>query len=421
MSAVPDDTSLDTSRGHRLARMTGRDPREGHRAASPLELLFDLTFVVTFGQAADQLAHLVAAGHPGPGVLGFVFAIGATCWAWITFSWFASAYDTDDWLFRLTTMVQMVGVVVFALGLPAFFDSLEAGGSVENGVLVAGYVVMRAAMIAQWLRVAVQDPARRDTAIAYAALMAVAQVAWVLLALAHQSAPAFFACATLLFAFEVASPVLAERRSSGTPWHPLHIAERYGLLTIIALGEGIFGTVAAVSALVEVDGWSTEAVLVVVAGVGITFGLWWTYFLVPSGAILARHRRRRAVWASGHVVVLGAVAAIGAGLHVAAYVIEGHAAVGVTAAVVAIAVPALLFAVTLFGLQVYLLREVDGFHAALVGGSVAMMVAAIALASAGASLGVCLILLTLAPAVFVVGYETVGYRREEAAVRRALA
>ena len=418
MSAVQDDSPR--ASGHRLARMTGRDPGASHRAASPLELLFDLTFVLAFGQAADELAHLVAAGHAGPAVLGFVFAIGAACWAWVNFSWFASAYDTDDWLFRVLTLVQMIGVVVFALGLPAMFESLEVGGSVDSGVLVAGYVIMRVAMIAQWMRVAVQDPSRRSTALAYAVLVGIAQLAWIALAVAHQSALVFFVCAALLFVLEAASPVIAERRSSGTPWNPRHLAERYGLLAIIALGEGIFGTVAAVSGLVDQQGWSTEAVLVVVAGVGITFGLWWTYFIVPSGDILARHRERSTVWGYGQIVILGAIAAIGGGLHVAAEVIEGHAAIGVAGAIVAVSVPALVFSVTLFALNVYLVREVDAVMAGLVAGSVAILVAAIGLAVAGAPIGVCLVVVTLAPAVVVVGYETVGYRHEAAAVERAL-
>src|SRR6195952_1370774 len=92
---------------HRLARMTGRDPGQAHRAATPLELLFDLAFVVAFGQAADQMAHLVAGGHIAPGLGAFVFAMFSVCWAWINFSWFASAFDTDDWFFRVATMVQM--------------------------------------------------------------------------------------------------------------------------------------------------------------------------------------------------------------------------------------------------------------------------------------------------------------------------
>src|SRR4051812_7866226 len=109
------------SLSHHRIRMRGRDPGEVHRAATPLELLFDLTFVIAFGVAANELAHLLAEGHVGAGLLGFSFATFAIAWAWGNFSWFASAYDTDDWIFRLATLVQMVGVLIFALGLPDMF------------------------------------------------------------------------------------------------------------------------------------------------------------------------------------------------------------------------------------------------------------------------------------------------------------
>jgi len=81
---------------HRLRPMTGRDINEEHRGATPLELLYDLTFVVAFGQAADQLAHQLSEGHLTAGLVGFGFAVVGICWAWINFSWFSSAYDTDD-------------------------------------------------------------------------------------------------------------------------------------------------------------------------------------------------------------------------------------------------------------------------------------------------------------------------------------
>src|ERR1700757_4584251 len=106
-----------TRHAHRRHRFTGRDPAEEHRASTPLELLYDLTIVVAIGTAADELAQYVAADHIRVGVIGFAFATVAVIWAWINYSWFASAYDTDDWVFRLATMVQMVGVIVLALGL----------------------------------------------------------------------------------------------------------------------------------------------------------------------------------------------------------------------------------------------------------------------------------------------------------------
>ena len=280
---------LPATLGHSLTRMTGRDPNEPHRTATPLELLFDLAFVAAFGQAADQLAHLVAEGHLGSGIGGFAFAMFAICWAWINFTWFASAYDTDDWFFRITTMVQMVGVVVLALGMPPVFHSIDEGHTLDNRVMVAGYVIMRVAMVAQWLRAAKQDPSRRRIALSYAGFIVVAQVGWVVLAVLHLDLGPTFAVAAVLYLIEVGGPVMAERigatgSGSTTPWHAHHIAERYGLLTIIALGEGVFGTIASVSAVVEGQGWTLDAAIVAVAGVGLTFGLWWAYFTLPSGS-----------------------------------------------------------------------------------------------------------------------------------------
>src|SRR5262245_42579153 len=105
--------------------MGGRDRHESHRVATPLELLFDLTFVISFGVAASQLAHALAAGHYSTAFIGFGLASFGICWAWTNFTWFASAYDTDDWIFRLCTMVQMIGVLVLAVGMPQMFASLE--------------------------------------------------------------------------------------------------------------------------------------------------------------------------------------------------------------------------------------------------------------------------------------------------------
>jgi low temperature requirement protein LtrA len=344
----------------------------------------------------------------------------AICWAWINFSWFASAYDTDDWFYRVTTMVQMVGVVILALGLPEMFASVDAGGEFDVGVLVAGYVVMRIALVAQWLRAAAQDPARRRTALVYAAFVTAAQVGWVLLAFARPSFETVLLVAPLLYVVELGGPVLAEVRLGGTPWNAGHIAERYGLLTIIALGEVLFGTVTSVAALVEKQGWSIQAALVALAGVGLTFGLWWTYFIIPSSQILRRHRRRAVAWGYSHILLFASIAATGAGLHVVAYEIEGVGELGVAGAVASVAVPVLVFSVVLFLLYTYLVHEGDPFHIGLFVGTVVALVASVWLAAAGAPIGVSLIVIALSPAVVVVGYETIGHRHQAAALARQL-
>jgi len=415
---MPESTRADL--GHRLLRMTGRDPDESHRAATPLELLFDLSFVVAFSQAGEQLSHSLAEGHVLPGLGAFAFAMFAIVWAWINFSWFASAYDTDDWFYRIATLVQMLGVIVLALGLPAIFASVDHGTHLDNGVMVAGYVVMRIAMVSQWVRAAVQDPARRRVALTYAAFVTAAQIGWVLLVFAQPAFGTVILVALLLFIVELGGPIVAEVKLGGTPWNARHIAERYGLLTIIALGEVLFGTVTSVAALVQEQGWSSEAVLVVVAGVGLTFGLWWSYFIVPSGVILARYRRRSVVWSYSHILLFAAIAATGAGLHVVAYVVEGVATIDETGAVLAVAVPVLVFSAVLFGLYTYLIHEGDPFHIVLFIGTVVMLVLGVVLVSAGWPMGVGLVLITLSPAVVIVGYELLGHRHQAAALARVL-
>src|SRR5919112_835839 len=87
--------------------MTERAIDEPHRAASPLELLFDLTFVVAVASITVQLAHGIAEGHAIGQVTPFLQVFFAIWWAWMNFTWFASSYDTDDVPYRLLTMLQM--------------------------------------------------------------------------------------------------------------------------------------------------------------------------------------------------------------------------------------------------------------------------------------------------------------------------
>jgi low temperature requirement protein LtrA len=395
---------------HRLIPMRGRDPDEQHRVSTPLELLFDLTFVVAFGVASSELAHMLSAGHAGAGITAFVYATFAICLAWLNFAWFASAYDTDDWAFRLTTMVQMVGVLILAMGLPAFYDSIEEGHRVDNAVLVMGYVVMRIALVGQWLRAARQDPVRRSTALSYAVVILIAQAGWVGTVFLPTPVPVTLGIWTLLGAFELAGPWLAESRAVKTPWHPHHIAERYGLMAIIALGEGVVGTVATLSAIVSDHGWSVDAVLLAVSGTVLTFGMWWMYFTLPTAEVLHARRERSFWFGYGHLPIFGAIVATGSGLHTAAYFIQHHSQLGSVATVLTVAIPVLLFMALVFALYTSLLRSVDTLHVVLVLLAAAVLVAAVVLAATGIPMAVCLLVVSLAPMVGVVGFEAVAHR-----------
>jgi len=397
--------------------MSGRDPHEEHRVATPLELLFDLTFVIAFGIAASEFAHQLSENHVGAGVLAFSFATFAVCWAWINFSWFASAYDTDDWIYRLMTMLQMVGVIIMALGFPPMFASIEHGEHVDTRVLAAGYVVMRIALVGQWLRAAKQDPERRSACLTYALWVTVAQAGWIAGTFVHTSIPVTFLMVAVLIGVETLGPVLAERKSR-TPWHPHHIAERYSLLTIIALGEGVVGTVASLSAVVTAQGWSFDAVFVVVAGVGLTFGMWWSYFVMPHGDLLHAYRERSFWFGYFHIVLFGAIVATGAGLHAAAYYIEHHSKLGSVETVLTVAVPVGVFIASVYVLYMLMVRTVDAFHVVLLLLTAAVLGVAVWLAAAGISMANCLLVVTLAPMVTVVGYEVLGHKHAAEALAK---
>jgi len=402
--------------------MSGRDPEEAVRVATPLELLYDLTFAVAFGTAADQFAHYVAAAQIRTAIIGFLFAAFAISWAWVGYSWFASAYDTDDWVCRLLTMVQMIGVVVLALGLQQMFESIARGGSLHNGVMIGGYVVMRVGMILLWARAARHDHPRRPIAQAYIWTISISQIGWVLLFLAQLPVTTTLIVATLLLLIELAGPWIAERKHGGTPWHPHHIAERYGLLVIITLGEGVIGTVAALNAVVHgPEGWSVNAALVAVAGIGLTFGMWWMYFAIPFGELLHAHRRRAFRFGYGHLLIFGAIAATGGGLLTAADYLDHHTVIGPVATVLSVALPVAVFTLALFAIWTALIRERDPFHLALLAATAAILLLSVLLAASGVSMAVCLIVLACAPIVTVIGFETVGHRHLTEAIDRTRA
>ncbi|MEL3948195.1 MULTISPECIES: low temperature requirement protein A [Streptomyces] len=317
-----------------LVRMRARRPDEKHRAATPLELLFDLCFVVAAGQAGARLVHALAEGETGHGITGYLLVFFAIWWAWVNFTWFASAYDTDDVPYRLATLVQMAGVLVLAAGIPRAFDDGD------YGVAITGYVIMRVALAAQWLRAARgESGAGRTAALRYAIGFVLVQVGWVVLVLLPHGAWAWGVGP--LIAAEIAVPAFAEHRRR-SPWHPHHIAERYGLFTIIMLGESVAAATVAVRSALDDSAALDELLPIAAGGLVIVFAAFWIYFAVPIHTYLVSSRQAF-VWGLGHYVILGSAAAIGAGIELAVEQATHHAHISTLAASSAVTVPTALF------------------------------------------------------------------------------
>jgi len=335
-----------TSRRLRVLPMRPRDIGEKHRASTPLELLFDLSFVVAVSQAADQLNAALGAGHFHTAIVSYLLVFFGIWWAWVNFTWFASAYDVDDVPYRLLTFVQIIGVLILAAGVESAFTSGNFA------IMTIGYVVMRIAMVAQWLRAASGDPAARPAALRYAACISILQIGWVLRLLLPPQAGlwAFLALAVC----EMLVPAYAERAAEGggTPWHPGHIAERYGLFTLIVLGECIAAVTVALHAASSSHGFSAGLVAVIVGAVLIVFSVWWWYFENPAEEGLRMSRQLAFLWGYGHYVVLGSLGALGAGLQLAAAASHGSpSSTMATTAGLAVAVPVAAYLVVTGVLQ----------------------------------------------------------------------
>ena len=298
------DAPARTSSTGRLVRMVPRDPDESGRTASTLELFFDLVFVIAASNASPQLHHALGEGHVASGLFSYAVVFFGIWWAWMNFTWFATSFDADDWLSRILTFVQMAGVIVLAAGIESAFARADLH------LLIYGYVLMRVAMVAQWLRAARCGGPTRRTALTYAVGIGLVQVLW--LGLAELSWPAARAGIGVLIAAELAVPVVAERRG-GTPTHPHHITERYGLFTLIVLGESLLASANAIIAALHdselVGALSTLAALVLI----IAAALWWIYFW-PEHHHCVDGLGRSLHYGYTHYVVFAAAAAVSVGV-----------------------------------------------------------------------------------------------------------
>lgn len=327
-----------------IAIVAPRDPDEVHRASTPLELLFDLATVIAIAAAAAGLHHAIAEAHAAEGIPKFLLAFFAIWWAWMNYTWFASAYDNGDTLFRLATFTIIGGALTMAAGIAPLFYA------VDLSLVIIGYVIMRLAQALLWVRAARGDSQRRLANLAYAVGLLLVQGYWLTLLLFPVLREAYLVPFIVIGVLaELLVPVIAERMAN-TPWHRAHIEERYGLLTIIVLGEVLLAAMLALRTAYTGD-YNIAFVHTAMSAVVVTGAMWWLYF--PGGQHLHSTRLSDALlWGYGHFLIFGSAAAVGAGFAVLVDIIAGKATVGIVVGDYAVGIPLALY---LFGL--WLVRD----------------------------------------------------------------
>jgi low temperature requirement protein LtrA len=322
--------------------MAAREVDEPHRVSTPLELFFDLCFVVAVAAAAAQLHH--AEGHPDhltTDVVSYLMVFFAIWWAWMNVTWFASAYDSDDVQWRISIFVVIAGALVLAAGVPSAFTDHDFL------VVTIGYCIMRSSLVLLWLRAAHDDPPHRETALRMALGITACQLGWVALLFVPSSwkMPLF----AVLVTTELLVPVLGER-TGRTNWHPGHIAERYACFTLIVLGESVLSGSVALGAAVGPGGHLDQVWGIALGGLLLVFSMWWKYF-ARSAEDLLTSSRQAFVWGYGHLAVYASAAAVGAGIAVTVDQALGEVDAGRAAAAACVTVPASIYVVTVYWLH----------------------------------------------------------------------
>lgn len=308
-----------------------------HRPSTPLELLFDLATVIAIAAAAAGLHHGLVEGHVLQGLLSFIMAFFMIWWSWMNYTWFASAYDDRSSFFRAMTFIVIFGALTLAAGIPAVY----AAKPIVTCLL--GFVIMRCALAALWLWAPYENEAQRFTSRSYACGILLVQLYWIAAVLLTPVSASYY-----LWIFvggvigELLVPVIAEARGEATGWHREHIVERYGLVTIIVLGECFLSVVGFMKTTGSQLAPTNLAMLNALSCAAITFCMYGYYF--HWGTHLKVTNLRRAIkWGYGHFFVFAAAAAVGAGFAVLRETLSGESHVDLKTAELSVSIPVALF------------------------------------------------------------------------------
>lgn len=279
----------------------GEDTKE-ERHATWLELFYDLVFVV----AVSQLAHNLKEDISLSGLLGFVFLFIPIWWSWIGTTFYANRFDSDDIIHRLLVGVQMLTAAAMAVNIHHGLGESSPG-------FAFAYALGRAVLVVEYIRAGRHIPLARPLTTRYAIGFAIASFLWLISALFP--IPWRFALWGLGIIIDFATPLTARKFQLGLPPHASHLPERFGLFTIIVLGEAIIAVVNGVSQ----QKWDVLTVISAIFGLIIAFSWWWVYFDNLGGTPIETARTQGKVgtaniWLYTHLPLVIGIAATGVGV-----------------------------------------------------------------------------------------------------------
>ena len=272
------------------------------RHATWLELFYDLVFVV----AISQLAHRLSDNVSMNGFLSFAALFVPLWWVWIGTTFYATRFDNDDVVRRILMGLQMLAVAAIAV-------NVHHGLGESSGSFALAYTASRFMLVLEYLWAGWHIPQVRRLTSRYALGFSVGALLWLISAFVPLSFR--FVLWVIGLAIDFITPITARTMLKQLPPHGEHLPERFGLFTIIVLGEAIIAVVHGVSEM----HWSLASTLCAIAGFIIAFSLWWLYFENVSGSALATARTSGRVqilqlWLYIHLPLVIGLAATGIGV-----------------------------------------------------------------------------------------------------------
>ena len=287
----------------RLASL--RPPRlrtldEEERAATWLELFYDLVFVA----AVAVLGGRILNDPSWSGLLSYAAFFGMLWWLWSSHTFYADRFDTDDLAYRLLATTQIIAIVVLAAALTA-----DSGSTLAFAI---GYATARLILLALYARAYKHVEVARPLVAGYLKGQGVAAALWVLAIFVPE--PGRFWVWGLALAVDVATPFVVRKEQAKVPLDVSHLPERFGLFTILVLGESI---AAAILGLGHVH-WDVTATITAIIGVVMATSLWWVYFDNLDGFNIRRRGTQKnwrpTVWIYTHLPLAAALAVAGVGV-----------------------------------------------------------------------------------------------------------
>jgi low temperature requirement protein LtrA len=274
---------------------------EGERNATWLELFYDLVFVATVAMLGIRLS----ADTSVTGWFSYAAYFLLVWWLWASHTFYADRYDTDDLVYRFLAGTQMVAIAILAA-------SVSTGPAASTAVFAAAYAAARILLLLLYARAFKFVPATRQLVRGYLIGFGIGAAIWVTSIFVPE--PARFWLWGIALTVDLATPFIMRKAQAASPLDVSHLPERFGLFTILVLGESI---VAVVVGLGHVE-WQWSTTIAGIAGLSVATGLWWIHFDNVDGRVVRRKGKGRAwqptVWIYSHLPLAIGLAMVGVGV-----------------------------------------------------------------------------------------------------------